>query len=161
LAGLLAGRIFFLGAALPQFKAEIAILVIFLLCALLGPLLVFAPQLWRAKRKGLQEYGTLATRYVREFDVKWLRSSPPTQEPLVGSADIQSLADLANSFEVVRSMSIVPITKQAVIGLVVATLLPIAPLLLTVMPQQEILLKLTSILFLGTLMPVTHYACQT
>jgi len=147
LAGPLAGRIFFLGAALPQFKGEIALLVIFLLCVLLGPLLVFAPQLAATKRKGLREYGTLAERYVREFDAKWLHGGAPAEEPFVGSADIQSLADLANSYEVVRTMSIAPVTKQAVLRLAVATLLPIAPLLLTMMPLEELLKKLASILF--------------
>jgi hypothetical protein len=45
LAGLLANRIFYLGAALPEFKAEIAVVVVFLLGVVFGPLLVFAPQL--------------------------------------------------------------------------------------------------------------------
>ena len=79
LAGLIANRIFYLGAALPDFKIEIAVLVVFLLCLVLGPLLVFAPQLAQAKRTGNREYGTLAERYVREFDAKWLRGgAPPT-----------------------------------------------------------------------------------
>ena len=147
LAGPLAGRIFFLGAALPQFKAEMAVLVILLLCLILGPLLVFAPQLAAAKRTGLREYGTLAGRYVREFDAKWLRCAAPADEPFVGSADIQSLADLANSYDVVRTMRLAPITRQAIVELVVATLLPIAPLLLTVMPLEELLQKLGSMLF--------------
>jgi len=147
LAGPLAGRIFFLGAALPQFKGEIAVLVIFLMCVVLGPLLVFAPQLAAAKRTGLREYGMLAQRYVNDFDAKWLRRPAPADEPLVGSADIQSLADLANSYEVVRTMRTAPITKQAVLGLAAATLLPVAPLLLTVMPLEELLKKLSSILF--------------
>ena len=112
LAGPLANRIFFLGATLPQFKAEIAVVVIFLLCVVLGPLLVFAPQLAQAKRTGLREYGTLAERYVREFDAKWLRGGAPADEPFVGSADIQSLADLGNSYEVVRTMRIAPITRD-------------------------------------------------
>jgi len=37
LAGLLANRIFFVGNALTQYKAEIAVLVIFVLCIVLGP----------------------------------------------------------------------------------------------------------------------------
>ena len=94
LSGFIANRIFYLGAALPQFKIEIAILVVFMLCLVFGPLLVFAPQLAEAKRTGNREYGTLAMRYVREFDAKWLRGGAPTDEPLVGSGDIQSLADL-------------------------------------------------------------------
>ena len=147
LAGLIANRIFYLGAALPEFKIEIAVLVIFLLCVVLGPLLVFAPQLAQAKRTGHREYGTLAERYVREFDAKWLRGGAPADEPLVGSGDIQSLADLGNSFEVVRTMRIAPVTKEAILQLVAATLAPVVPLALTMMPLEELLKKLFGILF--------------
>ncbi len=147
LAGFIANRIFYIGAALPQFKIEIAVLVVFVLCMVLGPLLLFAPQLAEAKRKGNREYGTLAERYVREFDAKWLRGGAPAGEPLVGSGDIQSLADLNNSFEVVRTMRIVPVTKEAVFQLVAATLVPVVPLALTMMPLEELLKKLIGIVF--------------
>jgi hypothetical protein len=146
-AGWIANRIFYLGAALPDFKIEIAVLVVFLLGMVLGPLLVFAPQLAHAKRTGDREYGTLAERYVREFDAKWLRGGAPADEPLVGSGDIQSLADLGNSFEVVRTMRIAPITKEAIIQLVAATLAPVVPLALTMMSLEELLKKLFGILF--------------
>jgi hypothetical protein len=146
-AGQIANRVFFVGATLPDFKAEIAVVLVLMLCAVLGPLLVFAPQLAQAKRKGLREYGTLAQRYVREFDRKWLRGAAPADEPFVGSADIQSLADLGNSYEVVRTMRTAPITRDAVVGLAAATLVPIVPLLLTMMPLEELLKKLFAILF--------------
>jgi hypothetical protein len=107
---------------------------------------VFAPQLAQAKRTGLREYGTLAERYVREFDTKWLRGGAPADEPFVGSGDIQSLADLGNSFEVVQAMRIAPITKEAILQLVAATLAPIVPLGLTMMPLEELLKKLLGVL---------------
>jgi len=147
LAGLIANRIFYVGAALPEFKVEIAVLAVFLLCLVLGPLLVFAPQLAQAKRVGNREYGALAERYVREFDTKWLRGGAPADEPLVGSGDIQSLADLANSFEVVRTMQIAPITRDALVRLMAATLVPVVPLALTMMPLEELLKRLVGILF--------------
>jgi AcrR family transcriptional regulator len=147
LAGLIANRIFYVGAALPEFEVEIVVLAVFLLCLVLGPLLVFSPQLAQAKRIGNREYGALAERYVREFDAKWLRGGASADEPLVGSADIQSLADLANSFEVVRTMQISPITRDALIRLVIATLAPVVPLVLTMMPLEDLLKKLFSILF--------------
>ena len=147
LAGLIANRIFYVGAALPEFKIEIAAMVVFQLCIALGPLLVFAPQLAQAKRTGNREYGALAERYVREFDAKWLRGGAPADEPLVGSGDIQSLADLVNSFEVVRTMQVAPITRDALLRLVAATLVPVAPLALTMMPFEELLKGLLGILF--------------
>ena len=147
LAGQIANRIFYVGAALPQFKVEIALVVIFMLCLVFGPLLVFSLQLAQAKRIGLREYGTLAQRYVREFDAKWLRGGAPVDEALVGSGDIQSLADLGNSYEVVRSMRIAPVTRDAVVTLAVATLLPIVPLGLTMMPLEELIKTLVGVLF--------------
>jgi len=147
LAGMLANRIFYLGAKLPEFKGEIGVMVIFLLCVVFAPFLVFAPQLAQAKRTGLREYGTLAERYVREFDAKWLRGGAPADEPFVGSGDIQSLADLGNSFEVVQTMRVVPVTKEAFVQLVAATVAPVVPLALTMMPLEELLKKLFGVLF--------------
>jgi hypothetical protein len=147
IAGFIANRIFYQGASLPQFKIEIAALVVFLLCIVLCPFLVFTPKLAEAKRTGNREYGTLAERYVREFDAKWLRGGASAEEPLVGSSDIQSLADLNNSFEVVRTMGITPVTKDAILRLVVAAVAPIVPLALTMMPLEDLLKKLFGILF--------------
>ncbi len=146
-AGMLANRIMWLGATLPEFKVEIAVMVVFVMCLVVVPLLVFAPQLAAAKRTGLREYGTLAERYVREFDAKWLRGGAPADEPFVGSGDIQSLADLGNSYEVVRTMSIMPVTRDAILRLGAATLIPLVPLALTMMPLEELLKKLFGILF--------------
>ncbi len=147
LAGNLANRIFYLGAALTDFKFEILIVVVGLLCIVLGPLLVFAPQLAQAKRTGNREYGALAQRYVREFDAKWLRGGAPRDEPLVGSADIQSLADLGNSLEVVRGMRIAPVNRDMILRLAAAILVPLVPLALTMMPLEELLKRLIGILF--------------
>ena len=146
LAGLIANRIFYQGAGLLDFKVEVAVVLAFLLCLVFGPLVVFAPRLAEAKRTGLREYGTLAERYVRDFDAKWLRGGAPAGEQLVGSADLQSLADLGNSFEVVRTMRAVPVTKEAVFQLAGVTLLPVVPLALTMMSLEDLLKKLFGIL---------------
>ena len=147
LAGMMANRIFYAGAKLPDFKVELIGLVAMMVFAILGPMLVFAPKLEAAKRAGLREYGTLAQSYVREFDRKWLRGGAPADEPLVGSADIQSLADLGNSFEVVKTMRFVPFTLQTVLQLAVTTLLPVLPLMLTLISLEELLERLLKIIF--------------
>jgi len=139
LAGVMANWIFYAGAKLPEFKLELVGLVAVMVFAVLGPLLVFSPKLVVAKRDGLREYGTLAQRYVREFDHKWLRGGAPTDEPLLGSADIQSLADMGGSFEVVQGMRAVPFGFRTVLELAVVTLLPVAPLLLTMFSLEELL----------------------
>ena len=110
------------------------------LSLMLGPLLVFCPQLSNAKRKGRLEYDALAQRYVparvrREVVAEAAR---PRMKAFVGSGDIQSLADLGNSFELVRTMRVAPITKNSLLELGLATLLPVAPLLLTMIPLDEV-----------------------
>jgi hypothetical protein len=147
LAGTIANQIFFAGAKLPQFKLEIIAVVAVALFAVLGPLLVFIPVLAHAKRVGLREYGSLAQRYVRDFDQKWLRGGAPAEEAFVGSADIQSLADMGNSFEFVRTMRSVPITKETFLQLAVLTLLPLLPLLLTMISLEELLGRLLKVVF--------------
>jgi hypothetical protein len=147
LAGQLANQIFYMGSKLTDFRLEILLLVIWVVFLVVGPLLAFSGQLAQTKRTGLREYGNLAQRYVRGFDAKWLRGQAPADESFLGSGDIQSLADLGNSFEVVKGMRIVPATKEAMFQLGAVTLAPIVPLVLTLMPLEELLKKLLGIVF--------------
>ena len=78
---------------------------------------------------------------------KSLRGAAPRNELLVGSADIQSLADLSNSYEVIRSMRTVPVTRDAILQLAAAVLVPIVPLALTMMSLEDLVKKLFGILF--------------
>jgi hypothetical protein len=146
ISAIIGERILFEGATLLSFKAEIAIFVVFLLLLVLGPLSVFAPLLAKTKRQGLLVYGALASRYVVEFDKKWLQGGAGHDEALIGSGDIQSLADLNNSFEVIRTMQIFPFGRQTVLQAAAVALLPLAPLLLTMISLEELLKRLLGIL---------------
>ena len=84
-------------------------------------------------------------RYNRAFQDKWLESPGPQGEPLLGSSDIQSLADLGNSFRLVSDMKVMPFGRSAVIQLAVATLLPGLPLVLLAVPMSEILAALAKV----------------
>jgi hypothetical protein len=147
LAGMIANRIFFAGAALLEFKIEIIGTAALLVFVVLGPMFAFTPKLIATRREGLLRYGELGQRYAREFDRKWVRDSAPTDEPLLGSADIQSLADLRNSFLVVKDIKPVPFDMKNVVTLVVVTLLPVAPLLLTTFSVEQILERVLKVLF--------------
>ena len=142
LAGLIANPIFFAGAKLTDFRGEIIGGVMSVLLLILGPLLVFSPGIMRAKRNGLREYGMLSSEYVRGFDFKWLRGGAAEDEQLIGSGDIQSLADLGNSFQVVRDIKPFPFGKDTVIQLVVIILIPVSPLVLTMISLEELIKKL-------------------
>lgn len=146
IAGMIANRIFHEGASLLAFKAEIAGTVVFILLTVFTPLCAFAPRLAQAKRLGLLEYGLLACNYVREFDHKWLRAASPPDEPLVGNADIQSLADLAGSFDVIKEMRPFPFDKAMVLQTAIVALLPVSPLLLTLISLEDIVKSVLGIL---------------
>jgi hypothetical protein len=107
----------------------------------LGPLLIFSRKLWACKVKGLSDYSALAERYVNEFDRKWLGAGPAPAEPLMGSADIQSLADLSNSVNIVRDMRLVPISPSLLMYLAAAALMPLLPLVLFKYPLADLLAK--------------------
>jgi hypothetical protein len=147
-AGSYAERMMFGGAALTGFVLPVLGLVLLNLALFVGPLLFFAPQLTAVKRRGLREYGRIATAYVRGFDAKWLRGGAAPGEALLGSGDIQSLNDLAGSFDIIRRMRVVPFGPGLVLILVAGTLAPMIPLLFLAFPLEE-LLQLTAKLVLG------------
>lgn len=146
-AGNVANRILFAGAALDEFIVEISVLVLYLLCVIIGPLVVFSSQLAQLKQRGLQQFGGFAARYTRDFDNKWLQNNAPVNETLLGHADIQSLADLGNSFEIVQTIHLAPVTSRTIFNLVFAILLPMLPLLLTIIPLNDLLIKILSSIF--------------
>ena len=141
-AGLVASRILHEGASLTEFKLEIVAVVALGMILVLGPLSVFAPQILASKRGGLREYGAFAADYSREFDRRWLRSADHDQEALLGTGDIQSLADLGNAFTVIREIRALPFSRDMLFQLIWATLVPFVPLVFTLFPLEELLDRL-------------------
>jgi hypothetical protein len=66
---------------------------------------------------------------------------------LLGSADIQSLADMAGSFEVVQQMRWAPFTIRDVLQLAAIAVIPILPLTLTMLSLQELLERVLKLIF--------------
>jgi hypothetical protein len=145
-AGLIANKVLYENASFVSFKMTILGMVAFYVLVILIPLVVFIPVLGRTRREGLHEYGNLATGYVSDFHRKWV-GGENKGEAILGTADIQSLADLANSYDVVREMRLLPFGVKDVARLAGSTLIPFVPLLLTVMPLEELIKRLMSMLF--------------
>lgn len=144
-AGGIAGRILHVGES---FRAYWTVSIAFMVlnaALVLCPLFVFIPRLASAKRRELQAYGALASRYALDFERKWLQGRPP-QEELLGTGDIQSLADLDTSFKNIQAMRVVPMDLALVKILVLAAFLPLLPLLLTELPLADILKRVAGVL---------------
>jgi hypothetical protein len=147
LAGLIADRILYDGRSLISFKMEAAGFVVFYVLFFLAPLVMFTPQLVRTKQKGSAEYGLLANRYVFGFENRWIRGCGEETSELLGTPDLQSLADLANSYSIVRTMRIVPFGIEEITRLAATTAAPLLPLMLTVFSVEELLTRLMKTIF--------------
>ena len=147
LAGLIASRVLYRGESLLSFKLQVGGFVAFFVLAILGPLLMFTPQMARARRKGLADYGLLAQRYVESFEQKWILGNPAPSEELLGAADIQSLADLGNSNALVCDMRSIPFGLEDTTRLAAATAAPLVPLLLTIFSPEELILRIIKTVF--------------
>jgi hypothetical protein len=144
-AAVMADGIFFRGKTLLSYELELGGLAVLTLLWSVVPFLPLVPAMAHARRIGLLSYGELAERYVRDFERKWLRPPSP-EESLLGSADIQSLADLANGFNVVKGMQLHPVDLLTVVILIVAMLLPVVPLVLTMIPLDRLLSQLLAVI---------------
>jgi hypothetical protein len=110
----------------------------------LGPLLVFTDHLWAGRTKGLERYDVLAARYVSEFEAKWTDGSIPEDAPLLGTGDIQSLADLGNAMTVVKGMRWITAGPRMLTMMAMAAAVPLAPLWLFRYPIGELAQKFFS-----------------
>jgi hypothetical protein len=147
LAGLIASRVLYHGGSLPSFKLQAGGFVAFFVFVIFAPLLMFTSQMARSRRQGLAEYGLLAQRYVEGFKEKWIVDYGSNSAELLGTGDIQSLADLGNSYTVVNEMRLVPFGLKDMTRLAVATAAPMVPLLLLIWSPEEVITRIVKFFF--------------
>lgn len=146
LSGYIAGQVMHFGGDPREYKLEAAALLIFVLVSVLAPLALFAPKLITAKWERGGAFGTFASRYVQGFDTKWIEGVNPKGEQMLGTSDLQSLADLGNSYSIIDQTKTVPFSATDVFYLTIVTLAPLAPLLLFIFSVEELLDRLVKIL---------------
>ena len=142
IAGEIGGRVFQDGMRIDRFIPDIIGFPIIFALLVLAPLAFFSSALVRTGFNGALEYGELASRYVEQFRQTWMSNHRTPAEPLLGSADIQSLADLSNAFQVAAGTQILPVGFKSVLILLFATALPFLPLALSVVPLTELLRRI-------------------
>jgi hypothetical protein len=119
-----------------------------ILIALVGSFLVSAPllflvmPLYRVRRDALVAFGAMAHDYSRQFRARWIGPGRTGHDGLLGSSDIQSLADLASSYETVRTMRILPVTTTLMLVILGCAVIPHLALLLLEYPLSQVLLDL-------------------
>jgi hypothetical protein len=140
LASSYAEQMLFAGAEPSRFVVSVTAAIVGGTLGLILPLFFFTPKLIEAKQQALLDYGDLAAEYTRAFAMKWVYHDRRPDEHLLGTADLQSLADLGNSFALIRNMTVLPMGRYQVTLLAAATALPFAPLVLLAFPLDRLLI---------------------
>jgi hypothetical protein len=138
-AGATADYILNEGLSIGELKGFLAGISIFILFLYIAPLCFFFRPLLRAKDEALLHYEGLAQSFGQAFERKWMHSrpSPPSPEG-IAEPDFMALTQLGILVETVREMKVVPVTKEGVLPLVTAIVLPLVPVLATAVSLQEL-----------------------
>jgi hypothetical protein len=104
----------------------------------IGPLVLFTPRLWECRVTGLDIYMAMASRYVQAFERKWIKDTTATGEAQLGTGDLQSLADLTNSLNVVRDIRMIPGGPRLALWLAGSVIVPMLPLVLLKYPVSDV-----------------------
>jgi hypothetical protein len=147
LSGMIFNRIINAGASVVDFKVEVIGIMVFLIIMPLLPLTFFLSKMIKEKRNGTMDYDVVANRYVTDFRKKWISPLSKNSTELLGTSDIQSLADLSNSFQVSTQMRLTPFGRNSVIAIMIITAIPLLPLVLTMIPLEKILSQIVGIIF--------------
>jgi hypothetical protein len=134
------------GSSLAELKYHVIVFVVLAIVILHAPLLVFTPRLARCRIRGLLDFGTLIGTHDRAFDEKWVKSEARNRDSLLGHPDVQSLGGIAQVYEHVDRMQLIPFDKKAVVVLLMSALIPMVPLLGTTVALSEILSMLGKIM---------------
>jgi len=137
IAGAAGCRVLYAGVALKSYQPTIIGFALAAVIVGVAPLLVFSKHLVLTKRRAWLTYGRLATDYVHLFERKWFGKAG-SDETILGSGDVQSLADMGGSFDRMSRMLPFAVDRRLLISFLAAALGPMLPLLLTVMPLKEI-----------------------
>jgi hypothetical protein len=132
--GGVANRVLYLHQSPTSFRytplAVIAIVVI--LCA--GPLCVFWRTLRQTRRRGIFQYGSLATSMGRQFEQQWLTTPSNPRDGALKMPDFSATIDLYPIVANVQQTKTVPIGMRSIGRLAGAALAPAIPLALVVLP---------------------------
>lgn len=131
------------------FAASTVVLLLLAEILAFGPLLPFARLMVSAGREGRAKFSTFALTYMHLFERRWFVNLDEAR--LLGTEDIQSMADLISTCQNVEHMQFVPFRRDhamLVLWCVVGPMAPL-PLLGLHVPFSEIVKRLLSGILLG------------
>jgi hypothetical protein len=110
-----------------------------------APLLIFSPAMMNVLRHAVLQYGTLADQVGVAFEDKWLGRSR-VDETILQQPDFSATTDLYGVIANIYAMRPVPIDFMSLAMFVVVMLLPFIPVVLLVVPIDQVFAALKSLL---------------
>ena len=113
-------------------------LLIILLAIAIVPLTSLSTPIRASQLRGIVEYGELASRVGRRFEARWLRERRFVTSEALSASDFSATIDLYSVVSAVYTVRIVPVKVRSLFKLVASTIIPFLPLLLTLVPAQDL-----------------------
>lgn len=135
-----ATRVIGMNVPVASFKPDLAFLVVVACVFAFAPLVVFVPHLSRARLALRSDLGRFAFQFSRAFRGHFIRPTPA--DDLLETGSIESLASLHDLANHVARMRVVPISTRSVLVVLLSTLVPVVPLLLTTFSVMELVERL-------------------
>jgi len=104
-----------------------------------GPLCWLAAPMRTAQLRGIVEYGELAARVGRRFEARWLRERRFVTSDALSAQDFSATVDLYSVVGAVYTVRIIPVKARSLFKLVLATLIPFFPLVVTMVPTKDLM----------------------
>jgi hypothetical protein len=114
-----------------------------LFCA---PLCVFAGRLAAERRRGMRQFGELATSFGLQFQREWFEPGRRVDREALDRTDFSAATDLYQVVDRVQAMRFVPLDRVNVAMLAVATLLPFVPVALLAVPFDTLVARVLRML---------------
>jgi hypothetical protein len=125
-------------ATVPSLVPTLLLFILISMVLACGPLMPFTKQLYQTQRRYLLYYSPFALEYSRRFHRKWIEQRPETDPDMLGTSDIQSFADLGNFYRVFQETRFCLINNRKLLELWLAAILPMLPLVATVVPIDRL-----------------------
>lgn len=128
-------------ATMQSFVPTFVLFVVVVSILALGPQLLFVGALYRARHREVLQYSKLALMYARAFHRKWVEEGPGDRS-IVDAPDFSSFIDLIGVYENLVRVRLVPFSSRSVLGVWVAAVAPMLPLVATTVPIDKLLLQI-------------------
>ena len=113
-------------------------LLAIMLVIAIGPLCWLSTPMRLSQLRGIVEYGELAARVGRRFEARWLRERRFVTSDALSAPDFSATIDLYSVVSAVYTVRIVPVKARSLFKLVASTVIPFLPVLLTLVPAQDL-----------------------